>query len=327
MKLCLFFFSDYSTKPTSSGSETDVSTSTENLSPEEHYVLKTTIRQEPQGEETYLINDSLSLNNTLIIHENNSLNKSMYSFMSPMFYGKRNVFNENVKPEMTPKSGNNFFYPTITEAPPKAKGLEQNEKNDLMNMKNNLVSFIDNEGHYSNLNLIKFCNVPNQPSLSNSQLFVKNDSVIKLQSASVEKNSKDVTSNSASVNLQQPMLNNYLNSLKKKDSLMMKNFNENINLPPPPEYEKQWNMVSLSPNSKSYERLAISRSHPDLSKFDDEVPSNSNSSLIVPQVNTYNRNTLYRNNTLEVLLAENSTLRAELDLCFKKVHKLQKVTQ
>lgn len=75
----------------SSGSETDVSTSTENLSPEEHYVLKNSKRQEPQGEETCLGYDFDSTptgtmnNNTLIIHGNDSLNNSIYSYMKPLF--------------------------------------------------------------------------------------------------------------------------------------------------------------------------------------------------------------------------------------------------
>ena len=329
MGIFFFFLVDFSIKQTSSGSETDVSTSTENLSPEEHYVLKTTIRQEPQGEETYLINDGLSLNNTLIIHENNSLNNSMYSYMSPLFYGKRNVFNESVMNEK-PIKNEKFFYHnhSISEQTDVGKPSPNNEKIGVLNLNNNMVSFVDNDNPYSNLNLIKFCNVSEQKPMSNSQLFIKNDSVIKLQSTP-EPNSKNVTSNS-SVNLQQPMLNNYLNSLKKKDSLMIKNFNESINFPPPPEYEKQWNVFPLNSNSKSYERLAISRSHPDLSKFGDDEQNNNNNngnnSLIVKHASNcgYNRNTL-RNNTLEMLLTENSALRNELELYFKKVHKLQKV--
>jgi len=52
-----------------SGSETDVSTSTENLSQEERYVIKHTARQEPQGQEkqevlfgTYFVRKILILN-------------------------------------------------------------------------------------------------------------------------------------------------------------------------------------------------------------------------------------------------------------------------
>ena len=39
--------------PSLSGSETDVSTSTENLTQEERYVLRNMERQEPQGEENH----------------------------------------------------------------------------------------------------------------------------------------------------------------------------------------------------------------------------------------------------------------------------------
>uniref|UniRef100_A0A8D9EY02 Angiomotin n=1 Tax=Cacopsylla melanoneura TaxID=428564 RepID=A0A8D9EY02_9HEMI len=58
--------------PSLSGSETDVSTSTENLSFEEQYVMRNTTRQEPQGQENRNSLDSASYN-TLIIHEENRL--------------------------------------------------------------------------------------------------------------------------------------------------------------------------------------------------------------------------------------------------------------
>jgi hypothetical protein len=56
-----------------SGSETDVSTSNENLSHEERYVIRHTARQEPQGQENLSSNRSSldvssSSYNTLIIH-------------------------------------------------------------------------------------------------------------------------------------------------------------------------------------------------------------------------------------------------------------------
>lgn len=57
-----------------SGSETDVSTSTENLSHEERYVIRHTARQEPQGQEHLPTSNRSSLDvstcsyNTLIIH-------------------------------------------------------------------------------------------------------------------------------------------------------------------------------------------------------------------------------------------------------------------
>ncbi|KAH7966374.1 hypothetical protein HPB49_015586 [Dermacentor silvarum] len=67
-----------------SGSETDVSTSTENLSAEERLALRRGERQEPQGEETALTEDELSSrSNTLVIRNNSSID----GFTSP-FYGK-----------------------------------------------------------------------------------------------------------------------------------------------------------------------------------------------------------------------------------------------
>lgn len=53
--------------PSLSGSETDISTSNENLSHEERYVIRNMPRQEPQGQENRSSLDSASYN-TLIIH-------------------------------------------------------------------------------------------------------------------------------------------------------------------------------------------------------------------------------------------------------------------
>lgn len=67
-----------------SGSETDVSTSTENLSAEERHALRRGERQEPQGEETSITEEELgSRSNTLVIRNNSSID----GFTSP-FYGK-----------------------------------------------------------------------------------------------------------------------------------------------------------------------------------------------------------------------------------------------
>lgn len=67
-----------------SGSETDVSTSTENLSAEERVALRRGERQEPQGEETAITEEELgSRSNTLVIRNNSSID----GFTSP-FYGK-----------------------------------------------------------------------------------------------------------------------------------------------------------------------------------------------------------------------------------------------
>ncbi|XP_073991700.1 uncharacterized protein [Rhodnius prolixus] len=61
-----------------SGSETDVSTSNENLSNEERYVIRHTPRQEPQGQENMSYN-------TLIIHED-SWNSRLHEVIPPPVY-------------------------------------------------------------------------------------------------------------------------------------------------------------------------------------------------------------------------------------------------
>ncbi|CAN7997274.1 unnamed protein product [Ixodes hexagonus] len=67
-----------------SGSETDVSTSNENLSAEERLALRRGERQDPQGEETALTEEEVgSRSNTLVIRNNSSID----GFTSP-FYGK-----------------------------------------------------------------------------------------------------------------------------------------------------------------------------------------------------------------------------------------------
>lgn len=74
-----------------SGSETDVSTSNENLTVEEKNALRSGIRQEPQGEET--LNDELdnSISNTLIIHNNSFLDN-----YASAFYGQSNRHEKNI---------------------------------------------------------------------------------------------------------------------------------------------------------------------------------------------------------------------------------------
>ncbi|XP_017480310.1 PREDICTED: angiomotin-like [Rhagoletis zephyria] len=332
----------------SSGSETDVSTSTENLTPEEHYVLKTGIRQEPQGEETYLnvATDGLPFSANLNIHNNGPIG----SYISPFLYGKLAAVNNNIYAEVkepiskNSDNGNFYYYShSMGEQQSPVNGSNNRsvirEKTEMMKA-NNLSSVIDSDSPYSNLNLMKFGQAGMPPNGS-SPLFLDNPSVINFQSSG-EQGGTAVNCTEASISLQQPMLNNYLNSLKKNDSLLIKNFNgDSVTLPPPPpppEYDKQWGAFLMNSSaSKSCERLAISRSHPDLSKFaDDELgaasPGRVNGSghgnLVAANLSyTYSQPNSpyspYRNNTVEMILAENAALRSQLEHCLRKVKNLQ----
>nr|XP_027201761.1 putative uncharacterized protein DDB_G0277255 [Dermatophagoides pteronyssinus] len=397
------------TTTTSSGSETDISTSTENLSAEEHYVLKTTIRQEPQGEETFSDIDyhsqsksqsSTLTNNTLIIHGNNSLNQSINSYLLPYFYDQQSTTTP------TSTTATNDYHSIL------------NQSINFIDNQNQLLSLNinnDNDNPYSNINLLKFNNNVNYLNSSpdyqqtttttasstatkttsinsiaacNPQLFINsnnnNDSVIKFQSSSQTTTTNDNMMNpnnnqsaAAAINLQQPMLNDYLNSLKKDDSLMFKNFNldnlvvDNNNLPLSSvsassalipnsniqhQYEKSCNLATTTANAtpfhhqmndgvgqKSLERFSISRSHPDLSKFSDEdlIQTPASAALIVNnnrnnhtgsfhhQINLNKSNHYHQqqqhHHTIDLLLLENTQLRNELDSCYKKIQKFQKV--
>ena len=71
-----------------SGSDTDVSTSNENLTAEEKRVLQNGVRQEPQGEETITDDtDAISLN-TLIIHDTKVAGEHDSPFYSQNFKSK-----------------------------------------------------------------------------------------------------------------------------------------------------------------------------------------------------------------------------------------------
>ncbi|KAH9398630.1 Angiomotin C terminal [Tyrophagus putrescentiae] len=302
----------------------------------------------PRARRTYLnvATDGLPFSANLNIHNNGPIG----SYISPFLYGKLAAVNNNIYAEVkepiskNSDNGNFYYYShSMGEQQSPVNGNNNRsvirEKTEMMKA-NNLSSVIDSDSPYSNLNLMKFGQAGMPPN-GNSPLFLDNPSVINFQSSG-EQGGTAVNCTEASISLQQPMLNNYLNSLKKNDSLLIKNFNgDSVTLPPPPpppEYDKQWGAFLMNSSaSKSCERLAISRSHPDLSKFaDDELgaasPGRVNGSghgnLVAANLSyTYSQPNSpyspYRNNTVEMILAENAALRSQLEHCLRKVKNLQ----
>ena len=296
-----------------SGSETDVSTSNENLSPEERHVLRTSIRQEPQGEETLLASSPAtdkSTNNTLIIHHNKSIDGGLYP-VSPFFYGNYNQnVNANSINEVNKLQNSQTQLPSIALALNKL-GINQNI---LLNGSPPHLQLISSRTSSSE-------SVSTSPNTVNKVFFNHMTGNVNCDSM---RNYSD---------LQQPMLENYLNSLSNwKSNDNNKNAYSDVmkNLPPPPpQYERSWsnespNSASTSasnsttPESKSNERLCLSRSHPDLSKFDEDSIKNIKESILTNNGDS--------KRIIEMIISENIALKNQLDAYYKKVSKLRKVS-
>ncbi|UXI20391.1 beta-1 4-galactosyltransferase 7 [Sarcoptes scabiei] len=269
----------------------------------------------------------------------------------------------------------------------------ENNSNEIC-QKNDLISLtLDNDSPYSNLNLLKFNSnsqqkssstahsaakssqpqiptIPPSSNLSSMPLNAnknqvkfgqKKNSVIKFQSIINHKssNSMDYFSKNGQtlINLQKPMLDEYLESIRKDNSAVL----EQLNLPlhsmsiipvstslSPKSCEQSriesWsasnNFMNLDQNNKSLEKFStLSRSHPDLSKLNDieiissenhpfhhqisQIPLNSDD-IQLRDGNLFEMNPK-QSNAVQLLLMENSHLRAELNFCYKKIEKFDKV--
>jgi len=148
----------------------------------------------------------------------------------------------------------------------------------------------------------------------------------------------------------QPMLDNYLQSALIANQTANANcwrFNPKRALdfglatncpPPPPEYElNSGGSTSTTPDSKSNEKLSslssLSRSHQDLSRLDEDLNTSLKNGL---QLGTRRYPLNYQSlinsgspnvqlNMIEILSAENASLKNELENYSRKVSKLQKV--
>ena len=335
---------DNSVKQSSSGSETDVSTSTstENLSPEERYLLLGGVRQEPQGEETLVTNtsvdDGMSLNNTLIIHHNkSSVDITHCPSVSPYFYGNR--INNNINENNSNNNNNNNLINNcnniLNDKSIKVQSLQslQTQMSSSGGLTNKLSSHINNI-------LIRSKSPPNlqMSSTPTSSCESVPSSPLAFNRAVLQHFQLNNCGSDGVSELQQPMLTNYLNSLsnhwKGVESINYSDIlKPGLHLPPPPEYERQWSNSSpnslsnsasnsTTPESKSVERLVISRSHPDLSKFDEEIvgkDSKFNEMMFGSDIR------LAKYNMIDLLSKENASLKTELEHYYRKVQKLQKV--
>lgn len=269
-----------------SGSDTDVSTSNENLTAEEKRVLQNGVRQEPQGEETICDDVDTISSNTLIIHDT----KFAGEHDSP-FYGQNcNHQSKNVDSCM--------------------KALEREKKENCSRL---YSEYPENVNIHQNSRIYSSPNVPLSPKTTLHKVMYpplqkSNHNSWEHYSPPNEYTRKNVNANpttyspSGSYHIMAPV-NSFPESHMKqgiteipKDYLdqseilkyLAKELNhqnyvpENNNYPPLPEYPKQAvdnnkdhqmifgsaarrrGLGIMNAKSKSAERLSVSRSHPDL---------------------------------------------------------------
>lgn len=238
-----------------SGSETDVSTSNENLSHEERYVIQHTERQEPQGQENRSSVDCGSYN-TLIIHgqgEDHWINRLssdqssvQYKTGSPVPFKEGTPFSKEPPPSLR-----HNFAPSVRE----------------------------------------ITDIPDD-YLSQSQVLKHLAKEVKVVPFGSEQEAPDAT-------------------LKRI---------------PPPQYPG-WSPPSPSPPSPSLKakRLALSKSQPDLSKLATLNERSENVPFRHTLGNTRKEQRCAQ--MVDMLMQENNHLKLELEACYQKVAKSQKLEQ
>ncbi|XP_054712267.1 LOW QUALITY PROTEIN: angiomotin-like [Uloborus diversus] len=340
-----------------SGSDTDVSTSTENLTAEERKVLQNGVRQEPQGEETISDDVDTISSNTLIIHDTKSFGEHDSPFYSQMFnvQGKSTDASLIQALERDNKEKYNRLYSEFSEnthlhpfsCRNTSSGLQSSPKNSISNtfyngiQKSPMNTWDQHPNEYSmnaNQNISSFHSPPGSYHLmSNMNSYPESH-----PAQGITEIPKDYLDQSEVLKYLAKELNhqNYLTDIS--------------NYSPVPDYSKIQSdyvkdhtqmFLGNSPRrrglgmtnmkSKSAERLSVSRSHPDLShvKHYHSEDNSANASHLIQRPDIHGRlsvgndsevSTVQANQMVELLSAENTALKTELDLYYKKVSKLQK---
>ncbi|GIY39897.1 hypothetical protein CDAR_503002 [Caerostris darwini] len=327
-----------------SGSDTDVSTSNENLTAEEKKFLQNGIRQEPQGEETIADDVDAISSNTLIIHDKivGEHNSPFYSKLydqgknidKPMMESNsiekyKRLYSENESMHHIPRNSPPVpLSPKSSNRKPMYSGLQKMPMHNSQweqYSPNNEYSPIKNQNSGYSLGPYHYLSQTNPYSDSQS-------------GQGITEIPKDYLDQSEVLKYLAKELNN-------------QNFlTEMNNYPPTPEYSKQITDYGrehrpasnlrrrgygvLNSRSKSADRLSLSQSHPDLShtkNFHSEDNSAKVSHLrpetrggIRHGVDSEMAALQASSQMIELLSAENTALKTELDLYYKKVSKLQK---
>lgn len=336
-----------------SGSDTDVSTtSTENLSAEEKRVLQNGVRQEPQGEETIVDDVDTISSNTLIIHDTKIAGEHDSPFYSPNYiYQQKNPDSPIQALEKEKKDNYNRLYSEFSEN----VNMHQNSR---LNSSPNISHSQQTSLHKMvypmrqkspNHNSWEQYSLPNEYSRNINQAPVAYPSgsyhlMSPVNSYQDPRSTQGITEIPKDY-LDQSEILKYL----AKD-LNHQNYRPELqNYPPLPEYPKQvldcnkdQQMIfgsavrrrgvgMMNTKSKSADRLSVSRSHPDLRQG--KLYHSEDNTHPMQRPETHGRvamgvdsevAAIQANQMVELLSAENTALKTELDLYYKKVSKLQK---
>lgn len=290
-----------------SGSETDVSTSNENLSNEEKYVIRHTPRQEPQGQENLQASNRSSLRDSLPSNRSSlDVSSSSYNTLIIHSAGDEPWTGRNSGPTSSP-----------------SYSLQQ-----------------PNLYHDSKLSPVqKRSSASPSPSVTSTGVqeiteipddYLSQSSVLKHLAKEVKVPSPNCTVNNEII---QDLIGRFDTA----------SFDVN-NLPPPPEYPSKW--ADKSPlqaavnnrNKINSEKLALSKSQPDLTSVGVGKTdfSGFRRGVSAPRPPTKGReeNDSKREEEVwpsaemvEILIRENSALKHELENCYQRVEKTHKLEQ
>ncbi|KAF2885119.1 hypothetical protein ILUMI_21053 [Ignelater luminosus] len=302
-----------------SGSETDVSTSNENLSNEEKYVIRHTPRQEPQGQENLQSSNRSSLKDNLPSNRS-SLDVSSSSYNTLIIHSAGDepwTGRNSGTTDVSPPSYLAHQSPGLYHDPKLSPVQKRNSASPSPSLTANAKDHIRNslERGY-NTGVQEITDIPDD--------YLNQSSVLKHLAKEVKVPSPIGTSKN-SENLEAL----YKEAVMKYDSC----YDVDSNLPPPPEYPHWIEKCNM-------ENMKLSKSQPDLSKVGLGKMGGDLMSfrrgVSVPRPKTKGREENESNKAseygpsvemIDLLTKENSALKQELNNCYQKVSKTQKLEQ
>nr|CAD7606638.1 unnamed protein product [Timema genevievae] len=320
-----------------SGSETDVSTSNENLSNEERYVIQHTARQEPQGQENLSSNRSSldvssSSYNTLIIHGAGD---------EPWTGRLSGIRDHQDSPASTYFNSHCYNGSPVADIVKAKMGSHSPSPSMGGGKDHNSLDSNNTMGCLYDPSVREITDIPDD-YLNQSQVLKHLAKEVKVVPSSGNNSGREsVVPRTEDDNSELDQLKRLSRKKKKATTTSCLDHHDPIipsldnDLPPPPDYPK-WldtplNRLKLG---AATEKLNLSRSQPDLSRIG--AGKQDLGAVTSPRPKTNGREDKESRSAkevwppaemVEILIQENSSLKQELETCYQKVAKSQKLEQ